>query len=105
METIKKEQIELIGQFMVDINFNKYKLNWSYLEKLFEKIKDLTLFAEISVKFTGTNKGCSIVVFDFNNVTLFETYPKVNSEGKTIFSESIKAVTNFIEWYNDNYRD
>jgi hypothetical protein len=65
-----------------------------------EKIREKQMFSFISIYNQAMEEGCEIRVFDINNNNIFYTYPKVNTEEKTLLNVTHGAVVEFIKWYD-----
>ena len=80
-----------------ELNFHS---SWDWLMPVVEKIREKQMFSFINIYNQAMEEGCEIRVFDINNNNIFYTYPKVNTEEKTLLNVTHGAVVEFIKWYN-----
>ena len=80
----------------------RYNDKWDWLMPVVEKIREKQMFSFINIYNQAMKEGCEIRVFDINNNNIFYTYPKVNTEEKTLLNVTHGAVVEFIKWYNKN---
>lgn len=75
----------------------EYHSSWDWLMPVVEKIENKQL-CSVCIK----SKGTRIRVFNFETLdgTIFEAYPKNNTQDATKLSVTYSAVIRFIEWYN-----
>ena len=84
------------GQNM-DIEDARYHESWDWLMPVIESIIERETFIEFDIKRNGTY----IRVFNIDNETLFECYPKINTKEATSLSVTYNAVLRYIEFYNN----
>lgn len=80
----------------------KYNSSFEWLMPVLDRIKETApAFCNAAILYNGISSGCCITIFTIDEETLFHTYPKVNTEGKTILSTIFAAIIAYINWYNN----
>lgn len=75
----------------------RFHSDWDWLMEVVEKTKQVGYLTHFNLNF----KSCEISVIDIDGNILFKTFPKVNTQEKTMLSITYNACVEFIKWYNE----